>query len=108
MVGSSVAADRFVLDSDVYAAHVGAFSGGPGLLISAGTGSMVLGVDSAGNRVRAGGWGYLYGDEGSATWIAREAIRAALQTTDGRASAHGPGPELVSAAGAHTQPAAAS
>lgn len=107
MVGSSVAADRFVLDSDVYAAHVGAFSGGPGLLISAGTGSMVLGVDSAGNRVRAGGWGYLYGDEGSATWIAREAIRAALKTTDGRASAQVLWTELVSFAGVQTEASAA-
>lgn len=88
IVGDRISAEHFVLDSDVYAAHVGAFRGGPGLLISAGTGSMALGVDSSGKRIRTGGWGYLYGDEGSATWIAREAIRAALKATEGRAEAH--------------------
>jgi N-acetylglucosamine kinase-like BadF-type ATPase len=63
---------------DVDAAHCGAFLGAPGILVIAGTGSIALGWD--GERfARAGGHGFLLGDEGSAYWIGREAVRAALR-----------------------------
>lgn len=84
IVGDSVDAKVMVLDSDVVAAHLGAFMGEPGVLVAAGTGSIVLGVDAAGKRVRVGGWGHRFGDEGSAAWIATEGIRAALHGADGR------------------------
>ena len=84
IVGDAVRAERMVLDSDVTAAHVGAFWGGPGVLVAAGTGSIALGVDSSGRRVRAGGWGHRFGDEGSAVWLATEGIRSALRAVDGR------------------------
>lgn len=84
IVGDSVDTHVMVIDSDVVAAHLGAFTGGPGVLVAAGTGSIVLGVDSDGRRVRVGGWGHRYGDEGSAAWIASEGIRAALHGADGR------------------------
>lgn len=76
-----------VLDTDVYAAHVGAFAGGPGVLLVAGTGSIALAVDAAGRRSRVGGWGHRYGDEGSAVWITTEAVKRALRTVDGRDTA---------------------
>jgi glucosamine kinase len=63
---------------DLDAARCGAFLGAPGIVVIAGTGSAALGWD--GERfARAGGHGFLLGDEGSAYWIGREAVRAALR-----------------------------
>jgi glucosamine kinase len=62
-------------DADI--ARWGAFLGAPGIVVLAGTGSVALGWD--GERFAyAGGHGFLLGDEGSAYWIGREAVRAAL------------------------------
>jgi N-acetylglucosamine kinase-like BadF-type ATPase len=61
--------------SDVEAALLGALEGRPGLLVLAGTGSIVLGRDDAGRVARAGGLGPLIGDEGSAFWLGREWLR---------------------------------
>lgn len=70
--------------NDVDAAHLGAFAGGPGLLILAGTGSMVWGRDSAGTTLRVGGWGDLLGDEGSAYWTGLRALNSLTRVLDGR------------------------
>ena len=69
--------------NDVEAAFVGAFAGGPGVLLLAGTGSMAWGSDGH-RQVRAGGWGEGFGDEGSAYWIGKEALSLASQALDGR------------------------
>src|SRR5690606_10204229 len=53
--------------------------------------ALALAVGPQGEQVRAGGWGYLLGDEGSGYWIGREALRAALRAEDGR----GPATALV-------------
>jgi N-acetylglucosamine kinase-like BadF-type ATPase len=58
--------------------------GGPGLVVIAGTGSIAFGMKPDATSFRIGGWGYLYGDEGSGYDIGREAIRQALRTVDGR------------------------
>ncbi len=105
IVGDSVDAPVMVLDSDVVAAHLGAFTGRPGVLVAAGTGSIVLGVDADGHRVRVGGWGHRYGDEGSAAWIATEGIRAALQGADGRGPATALWEALLEHAGLVADPA---
>ncbi len=55
-----------------------------GVAVIAGTGSFVWGRNRAGETARAGGWGYLIGDEGSGFDIARCALRAATQYADGR------------------------
>lgn len=73
-----------------------------GIALVAGTGSIAWGksrvadppADSAGpggatpsgdgRMARAGGWGYLIGDEGSGFDLAREALRAATRAADGR------------------------
>jgi glucosamine kinase len=75
-------ADRVVVEHDATAAHRGAFAGGPGVLVVAGSGSAALGVGVDGTRVLAGGWGFLFGDEGSAFWLARRAISAAMRSDD--------------------------
>jgi glucosamine kinase len=63
-------------------AWLGAFCAEPGIAVFAGTGSGALGCD--GHRwARAGGHGFLLGDEGSAYWIGRAAANAALRWEDG-------------------------
>ncbi|MFZ1059532.1 MAG: BadF/BadG/BcrA/BcrD ATPase family protein [Candidatus Rokuibacteriota bacterium] len=64
-------AGRVRVVSDVEAAFLGALGDGPGILLLAGTGSIVLGRNRRGRWARAGGLGPLLGDEGSAFWIGR-------------------------------------
>ena len=47
-----------------------------------GTGSIVCGINARGDLQRAGGWGWLLGDEGSALWIGRRGLMAALRAVD--------------------------
>jgi N-acetylglucosamine kinase-like BadF-type ATPase len=68
-------ARRVEVISDVEAASLGALDGRPGILVLAGTGSIVLGRDGEGRVARAGGLGPLIGDEGSAFWLGREWLR---------------------------------
>ena len=56
-----------------------------GVAVIAGTGSMVWGRNDDGKTVRSGGWGYLFGDEGSGYWLAIEALRSIARAADGRA-----------------------
>jgi len=56
---------------------------GWGLAIVAGTGSIVWGRAADGREERAGGWGYLLGDEGSAYAVALAALRAVTHAADG-------------------------
>jgi N-acetylglucosamine kinase-like BadF-type ATPase len=63
-----------------------------GIAVIAGTGSMAWGQsldpkrnDNTLDQARCGGWGYLIGDEGSAYWIAAQALRALGHVEDGRA-----------------------
>ncbi|TDT78378.1 N-acetylglucosamine kinase-like BadF-type ATPase [Arthrobacter sp. AG258] len=50
-----------------------------GVAVIAGTGSAAWGRDPRGVEARAGGWGYLLGDEGSGYWLGREAVRHSLR-----------------------------
>ena len=55
-----------------------------GYCLIAGTGSIALGRSRAGKMVRAGGHGYMLGDEGSAAWIGRSAIARILRSLENR------------------------
>jgi glucosamine kinase len=79
---------------DATIAQLGAFAGGPGIVVIAGTGSVAVGWPGKGRITRVGGHGFLLGDEGSGYWIGREAITAALQSRDGTGPANGL-PEVV-------------
>jgi N-acetylglucosamine kinase-like BadF-type ATPase len=68
---------------DMRIALEGAFAGGPGIVIVSGTGSVIFGKADESRYVQVGGWGALFGDEGSAQWIAREALRRAAHAVDG-------------------------
>ena len=59
-------------------------STGPALAMVCGTGSIVYGRTVRGELIRAGGWGYLIGDEGSGYAIGAAALRAVMQAYDGR------------------------
>jgi N-acetylglucosamine kinase-like BadF-type ATPase len=75
---------RISVDTDAGIALYGATMGKPGILVIAGTGSIVLGMGDDGRLVRAGGWGFLLGDEGSGSALGREAVKAVLRAEDGR------------------------
>ena len=75
--------------NDVDAANIGAFAGGSGILILAGTGSMAWARDEVGRSHRTGGWGEIVGDEGSGYWIGRQVLGAVSKSIDGRAGATG-------------------
>jgi len=70
---------------------------GWGLALISGTGSLAYGEDAAGRNARAGGWGYLLGDEGSGYAIGLAALRAVMRAADGR----GPATALTAAVLAH-------
>lgn len=50
-----------------------------GMAVILGTGSAAWGINAAGREGRAGGWGYLLGDEASGYWMGREAVRHTLR-----------------------------
>ncbi|HEX4784096.1 MAG TPA: BadF/BadG/BcrA/BcrD ATPase family protein [Candidatus Sulfotelmatobacter sp.] len=67
---------------DMQIALEAAFDAGPGVVVIAGTGSIAWGRDEQGRTARAGGWGFAIGDEGSAHWIGRAAVKAVLRAVD--------------------------
>ncbi len=75
--------DHAVVSDDAGIALSGATAGEPGVVVIAGTGSIAFGRNREGRTARVGGWGYLFGDEGGAFWIFREAMRAALAHEEG-------------------------
>jgi N-acetylglucosamine kinase-like BadF-type ATPase len=73
---------NLLLAGDDEIALDGAFRGGPGILIIAGTGSNVRGRAADGAMYSAGGWGPALGDEGSGFWIGQKALRAGFWAKD--------------------------
>ncbi|HEX3685043.1 MAG TPA: BadF/BadG/BcrA/BcrD ATPase family protein [Bryobacteraceae bacterium] len=78
-----VRSDKYKFTHDAEIALTGALAGDPGIIVIAGTGSMAFGRNAFGTTARAGGWGYLFGDEGGAFDLARRALRAALRFEEG-------------------------
>jgi glucosamine kinase len=73
---------QVIIESDAFISSIGAIGIDPGVLLIAGTGSIVIGRDKDRSMFRVGGWGPYFGDEGSGFWIGREAVRAALRSLD--------------------------
>jgi glucosamine kinase len=87
-VFASIVADLFKtpivqIENDAVIARAGALAGRPGVIVIAGTGSVAFGEDPSGRQSRTGGWGYIFGDEGSGFAIGCAAVRAALHARDG-------------------------
>lgn len=73
-----------ILTTDVRALMVGSLQDKEGICLIAGTGSVAMGQDSNKNLVRAGGFGWRLGDEGSASFIAQEAIKRSIKSFENR------------------------
>jgi N-acetylglucosamine kinase-like BadF-type ATPase len=76
-----------VVVGDMEIALEAVFAFGPGVVVNAGTGSFAYGRDRQGRTLRAGGWGFAIGDEGSAHWIGRSVVAALLRASDRDANA---------------------
>jgi N-acetylglucosamine kinase-like BadF-type ATPase len=74
---------RLLVTNDAVIALAGATTTGQGIIAIAGTGSIAFGRNAAGRTARAGGWGYIFGDEGGGFDIARQAARAVLRVEEG-------------------------
>lgn len=83
LLGEMVAADRLVLTHDAEIALAGALNGQPGVIVIAGTGSIAFGRNEQGETARVAGWGHIFGDEGSAFDVVRQALRAVLREHEG-------------------------
>jgi N-acetylglucosamine kinase-like BadF-type ATPase len=83
LLSEIIRAARLLVTDDAVIALSGALGGEPGVVTIAGTGSISFGRDSEGRRGRAGGWGYVFGDEGGAFDIVRQALRAILRHEEG-------------------------
>ncbi|HKG95235.1 MAG TPA: BadF/BadG/BcrA/BcrD ATPase family protein, partial [Gemmatimonadaceae bacterium] len=77
-------ADELVVVPDATVALDDAFGEGAGVLLIAGTGSVAFGRGPAGQFARCGGWGPVFGDEGSGSWIGRRALGIVAASADGR------------------------
>ncbi|MDP9054093.1 MAG: ATPase [Acidobacteriota bacterium] len=95
-----IAADHLIVTHDGAVALAGATSGAPGIAVIAGTGSIAFAENARGETARAGGWGYLFGDEGGAFDISRQALRAVLREHEGWGGRTALTPALVEAGGA--------
>ena len=75
---------HIVVTTDIEIALAAAFADGPGIVVSAGTGSVAVGRDRTGKRHRIGGYGWQMGDEGSGYAIGRASLGAVSRAKDGR------------------------
>lgn len=90
---------RLLIANDGWLVIAAGTPAGVGIGVICGTGSIAVGRDATGVMSRAGGWGYLFGDEGSGHDLAIMALRAAVCAADGR----GPATELLPALLRHWQ-----
>jgi N-acetylglucosamine kinase-like BadF-type ATPase len=93
--GAALAGGQYSCGNDMVGGWAGALACEDGIVITAGTGSIAYG-EYKGRGARAGGWGEIFSDEGSAYWIGREGLGLFSKMSDGRAPA-GPLLDLVRA-----------
>lgn len=99
-VREAIRSAKYKVTHDAEIALSGATEGEPGIIVIAGTGSMAFGRNARGKSARAGGWGYIFGDEGGAFDIVRQALRAALKYEEGWGPETVLRPRLLTATGA--------
>ncbi len=74
---------KLTVTTDALIALTAAHAGGPGCITIAGTGNIAFARNTQGKVRRAGGWGYVFGDEGAGFDLTRQALRAALRQHEG-------------------------
>lgn len=74
---------RYRCDNDMVCGWAGSLGCADGINLVAGTGSIGYG-ERQGRKARAGGWGEVFSDEGSAYWIAIQGLNAFTRMSDGR------------------------
>ena len=74
---------RYACDNDTVCGWAGSLGGVDGINVVSGTGSITYG-ERLGRGARVGGWGDLFGDEGSAYWISIKGLNAFTRMSDGR------------------------
>lgn len=82
-VRAALGHDRFTCGNDMVAGWAGSLGAVDGINVVSGTGSICYG-ERAGRGVRVGGWGELFGDEGSAYWVGLRGLQTFSQMSDGR------------------------
>ncbi|MEM9926804.1 MAG: BadF/BadG/BcrA/BcrD ATPase family protein [Cyanobacteria bacterium P01_D01_bin.50] len=75
---------NIIISHDALISLVGGIGNDVGIVVAAGTGSIIFGRNHRGETKRVGGWGYILGDEGSAYKIAVTGMHMALLSYDGR------------------------
>jgi N-acetylglucosamine kinase-like BadF-type ATPase len=83
IIGEIVKAEHLIVGHDAPTALFGATAGEPGIVVIAGTGSVIYGENRQGETTKIGGLGYLFSDEGSGFWLALQTIRLAIKEQDG-------------------------
>lgn len=83
VVQEQFAVRSIFIDHDARTALAGAIPSMTGVIAIAGTGSIAFAMNASGASARAGGWGYLIGDPGSAYEIGRQALAAVALAHDG-------------------------
>ena len=83
ILARTLRAQHLLVTTDAAIALAGATASGQGIAAIAGTGSIACGRNAEGRRARTGGWGYIFGDEGAAFDVTRQALRAALRMEEG-------------------------
>lgn len=74
---------RYRCGNDMISGWAGSLDGRDGINVTVGTGSIAYGA-VAGRSCRIGGWGELFGDEGSGYWVSVQALNAFSRMADGR------------------------
>ena len=83
LVSNIIEADNIIMDSSIFTAMECMLDNGPCALVISGIDSMVAARNAKGKISKAGGWGYLLGNEGSGYAIAMDAIRYAIRAYEG-------------------------
>lgn len=82
LCGDMIKAKKIGMNSDVFVALASSGEGKCRIVAICGTGSIVTGIDETGNMKTKGGWGHIFGDEGSAYSIAINALKASAMLYD--------------------------
>lgn len=84
-----IRSEKLEIGHDALTALFGATGGEAGIVVIAGTGSIVFGTNRNGETARAGGLGFLFSDGGSGFWLAKETIALAIKEQDGAIKKNG-------------------